>query len=266
MLRLVLEPAYVLHAWPYGESSLLLDVFTREHGRVGVLAKGVKKPRSLYKSLLQPFVPLWISCAGKELLLLKSVELRGQVCFLKARSLLCALYMNELCVRLMHRFDPYPSLFDHYEQALNKLLQMPLGDIHPCIRRFPVPGIDAPRHHSERLIRQSNRCEQKILRIFEKSLLKALGYALPLERDAKSGEALQPEAWYHFDPERGPILEHNVVSKPMASEALFKGSTLLALAHECLEDASVLPALKSLMKQVLALYLGPKPLQTRFLL
>ncbi len=243
-----------------------MDVFTREHGRVGVLAKGVKNPRSLSKSLLQPFVPVWISCVGKELLVLKSVELRGQVCFLKGRPLLCALYMNELCVRLMHRFDPHQLLFDHYEQALHKFFRMLTRGVDSREGKSSNTGMYASEWYSEKLSGQSTRCEQKILRIFEKSLLKALGYALPLERDAKSGEALQPEAWYHFDPERGPILQQSWIAPPIASQDLFKGSTLLALAHECLEDSSVLSELKRLMKQVLALYLGSKPLQTRFLL
>lgn len=232
-MRLVLEPAYILHAWPYRETSLLLDVFTRDQGRIGVLAKGVKKPKSLAKSLLQPFVPLFLSCAGKtDLLLLQAVELREPVCFLKGRHLLCALYMNELCVRLMHRFDPNKALFEHYERALAGLLAL--------------------------------ESEQKVLRIFEKSLLQALGYALPLGGDGC--EALIPEAWYHFDPERGPLLQTSLPSSSPQSQSLFRGSTLLALAHECLEDSGVLSEIKRLMKQVLALYLGPKPLQTRALL
>jgi DNA repair protein RecO (recombination protein O) len=229
-VRLILEPAYVLHAWPYRETSLLLDVFTRDQGRIGVLAKGVKKPKSLAKSLLQPFVPLLLSCAGKtDLLLLQAVELREPVYFLKGRHLLCALYMNELCVRLMHRFDPNTALFEHYEQALAGLLAL--------------------------------ESEQKVLRIFEKSLLQALGYALPL-----GGDMLIPEAWYHFDPERGPLLQTPLPSSSPQSQSLFRGSTLLAFAHERLEDSGVLSEIKRLMKQVLALYLGPKPLQTRALL
>jgi DNA repair protein RecO (recombination protein O) len=230
MTRFDLQPAYLLHARPYRESSLLLDVFTREQGRMTILARGFK--RTKIRALLQPFVPLWLSAAGKtELLLLKGAELRAPIYFLSGRPLVCAFYMNELCARLMHRFDPSPVLFEDYEKALSRLLE--------------------------------GEPEQKVLRLFEKALLKSLGYALPLEQEMHSGAPVHPEQWYSFNPAEGPVQKHRWdLSTSGGTMPLFKGSTLLAFAQECFEDHQVLLELKLLMRQILAHYLGPKPLQT----
>lgn len=229
MTRFDLQPAYILHARPYREASLLLDVFTQEQGRMSMLARGLK--RSKIRSLLQPFVPLWISAAGKtELLLLRGAELRAPIYFLSAGPLVCAFYMNELCVRLIHRFDPSPLLFEAYEKALSRLLE----------------GEQA----------------QKVLRLFEKALLKSLGYALPLSQEMHNGAPLRPEQWYSFDPAEGPVLKPRGDLNQPRGTPLFKGSTLLAFAEECFEDQQILPELKRLMRGILGHYLGPKPLQT----
>ncbi len=252
MSRFEGQPVYVLHARPYRESSLLLDVFSRDQGRCSILAKGVRGPKSMAKSLLQPFIPLYMACSTKtDLWLLNSVEPRGSAAFLKGRFLWCALYMNELCVRLLPRWDPHSLLFDHYEQAIVALA--------------------------------GSESEEKILRLFEKTLLKTLGYALPLTHELESGAAVRADAHYHFDPSLGPRLKGTVglalePTMPYRSASgfvghsriegqrggpLVQGRTLLALATEDLEDQTVLRELKGLMRQVLAFYLGSRPLETR---
>ena len=234
MIRFECQPGYVLHARPYRETSLLLEILTQDHGRIAVIAKGVSRSKTNTKGLLQPFVPLFISCVGRgELLTLKGVDPRERMFLLKGRRLLCAFYMNELCIRLLHRWDPNQKLYSYYEHALLQLG----GAIS----------------------------EQIVLRLFEKSLLKALGYELSLLQEARTGEAIFPDQLYHFDPGSGPIMAEYATKEQHHSKigSFFKGKSLLALANETLEDSTVLLDIKRLLRQVLSVHLGHRPLETR---
>jgi DNA repair protein RecO (recombination protein O) len=259
--RIELQPAYILHSRPYRETSLLLEVFTADYGRIGVVAKGIRRSKTKLRGLLQPFVPLLISCSGNgELCTLKDFDVAGMVVLLHGRALVSAFYLNELLMRLLHRWEEQKFLFQSYNKALNEL---------------------------------KIKKEQIVLRLFEKSLLKALGYELQLVKEVETGCVIDPEKFYAFDPERGPILITSP-HKPQAHclrlqrssenerqrlgnlynqylgnmKTLFKGRSLLALHQEELheEDGSVLWDAKRLMRGALAVHLGNKPLESRKLL
>ena len=225
------QKGFVLHSRSYRESSLLLDIFTREHGKLSMISKGAKRGKAKKSTILQPFIPLSVSWVGRsDLLTLTQVEEKGPRYLLMARKMVCGLYMNELLVRLLHSADPHPELFDAFEIALKGLTE--------------------------------NQDEQIVLRIFEKYLLSSIGYGLELTCDASTGEAIIPEANYYFNPEVGALLmddnpnyEHYHI--------IVKGESLLALEAEQFESKLVLQQTKKIMRLCLAPHLGQKPLASR---
>ena len=123
------QPGFVLHSYPYKETSLIVDMFTRDFGRIGVVAKGAKRPLSKLRGVLQTFQPLSISFSGKsELRTLIDAEWVGGMLPLEKTALLCGFYLNELLVKLLARDDPHPKLFDHYVATLNELAFAARGD------------------------------------------------------------------------------------------------------------------------------------------
>ena len=116
------EPAFVLHAYAYKETSLIVEAFTREHGRVGLVARGAKRPRSEWRGLLQAFQPITVSYAGAaELKTLVKAEWRGGVPPPAGNALLSGFYLNELLLKLLPREDAHPALWDEYEASLGAL-------------------------------------------------------------------------------------------------------------------------------------------------
>ncbi|CAN5261469.1 DNA repair protein RecO [soil metagenome] len=226
----VLTPAYILHYRPYRDTSLLIDFFTEEQGRISVLARGVRKPKSRLSGLLQPFIPLLISWAGKgELFNLRAVEANGLGFSLLNKNLLSGFYSNELLVRVLPRYDAHPQLFQAYAQLLCEL-------------------------------QSQNSCE-KSLRLFEKTLLEELGYGLQLQYEAHSDTPIQAESYYCYSPDQG-FSEANV-NNVESGKLLFQGQHLLNLQHDLLDDAATLRSAKHLMRVALQPLLGNKPLLTR---
>lgn len=236
MQRIECQPAYILHKRPYRETSQILEIFTRDYGRIGVIAKGANRGKSALKGILQPFIPLLISCIGRgELLTLTGVDAIKIYTFLQGPKLASAFYLNELLMRLLHRCDVNPELFHRYDHALQSL-----GE---------------------------NKEIQAILRLFEKYLLKLLGYGLQLVKDVKTGETVQQESLYVFEPTLGPQLASpNLAGLELKSHLLFKGNSLLAIEQENLISAEILSDAKRLMRHALAPHLGMKPLESRKLL
>lgn len=229
-MRIALQPAYVLHHRPYRETSMLLDVFTQEHGRIGLVARGVRKNRSPLKALLQPFTPLLISWQGKsELMNLMTAEANGLPLHLRGDCLLSGFYLNELLMRVLHKHDPCSRLYTVYHETLVEL-------------QAPV-------------------LQQKTLRLFEKKLLEELGYGLQLEQDIMTGEPFIPEEYYRFHPELGFTSQEE--EKKETPLTMFSGKSLIALAQEQLEDLECLRDIKRLMRLVLTPLLGTQPLQSR---
>ncbi len=228
MSRITLQPAYVLHARPYRDTSALLEVFAREHGRLGLVARGARGAKSKLRAVLQPFRPVLLSWLGRgDLGTLTDAEPQGVVPTCAGRGLLSGYYLNELMQRLTHRHDPHPALYDAYREALIGL--------------------------------NDGRWVERVLRLFEKRLLQELGYGLVLDHDAASGAPLRAAAIYHYQLERGPVLSQAGACQGL----LLRGSSLLSLAGDELHDECSLRESKRLMRAVLALYLGDKPLKSR---
>jgi len=227
-MRISLQPAYVLHQRPYRETSLLLEVFSLEHGRVGMVARGVRRAKSPLGPLLQAFRPLLLSWSGRgELMSLAGAEGGGSPPRLEGRGLLSAFYVNELIMRLLHRSDPHPELYHAYESTLQ--------------------GLAGPED------------QEAILRVFEKRLLETLGYGLSLDADAVTGEPLMSGRSYRYLADQGPVSE----AQGGMGGVLLDGEALLALKREVLDSPNLLAQAKRLMRYVLGTYLGDKPLASR---
>src|SRR5512143_3356112 len=167
------QAAFVLHAYPYRETSLIVEAFTRDWGRVAMVARGAKRPRSELRGLLQGFQPLALSWFGAhELKTLAKAEWRGGLPLVGGAALWCGFYLNELVLKLLPREDPHPQLFADYEHALADL----------------ATGAE----------------QATVLRRFEVALLAGLGYALPLLREADTGAPIDPATRYHYAFDRGP--------------------------------------------------------------
>lgn len=225
MMRVSLQPAFVLHHRPYRETSVILELFTQEHGRISAVAKGVRQAKSKWRSLLQPFVPVLVSWQGRgDLVSLVQAEPNGASIRLLGECLLSGLYLNEILMRLLQKHDPYVELYAIYQATLLELQQAPLA--------------------------------HKTLRLFEKNLLEQIGYGLPLGQGV---EPINPLANYRFHPEHG----FELCAIQQEGAAIFSGESLLAIAAEELNNESVLRDAKRLMRLALLPLLGQKTLHSR---
>lgn len=219
-MRIEQQPAFVLHARPYRETSLLLECLTRDFGRIGVVARGVRREKArIQRAQLEPFqrVSLDLLLRG-ELATLQGVEAVGVGMRLEGQAGLAGLYVNELVVRLTGRQDPMPDLFEAYAIMLPRLA--------------------------------SADSQAWTLRRFERDLLEICGYALQLEFEGESGEALAPEQFYRYHAELGAL--------PCRADLphALRGSDLLALGSDDLPDAAGLSALRNMMREVIRFHLG----------
>lgn len=226
--RITLEPSYVLHSRPYRESSALLEVFTRGHGRLGLVARGARGSRSRWRNVLQPFRPLLLSwnLAG-ELGTLTGAEQVASPPALAGEPLFCALYVNELLMRFLQRLDPHPGLFEDYGALLGGLA--------------------------------AGRSPQPVLRVFEYRMLNAAGFGMQLAQETGAGLEIRADAWYRYLPESGPA--QCEPGSPGAGE-LVSGAALLALKSGE-PGAEHLQELKILMRMLIRHYLGDKPLRSQ---
>ena len=223
--------AYLLHAYPYSETSLILDVFSRDHGRVSILARGARRPRSALRGVLIGFQPLELGWfGGGEVKTLAKAEWQGGVPLLQGRCLLLGYYLNELLLKLLPREDAHPALFSAYAQALGAL----------------ATGLD------------NGASDAPELRRFEKTLLKELGYGLTLDQEAGVGEPVQAERGYVYLVERGPVPASGKEGVPT-----IRGKTLLDLAADDYADPRTQIESKMLMRQLFNHYLGGQTLQSR---
>ncbi|MBT8144705.1 MAG: DNA repair protein RecO [Gammaproteobacteria bacterium] len=224
--KVELQPAFLLHHYPYRETSRLLELLTRDYGRVGLVARGARSPRSKLRGILRPFTPLLVSWAGRgELGTLTAAERQSQTVTVPAARLNSGWYMNELLLRLLQRHDTNEAIYENYAAALNRLEQ--------------------------------ESAEAVVLRLFEKRLLDALGYGLQLTV-TEQGQPVEADRTYTYRTEVGVVLSA-AATDPQQTIA---GRTLLALAAERLDDAD-LAAARSLLRGVLDFYLGPRPLKVR---
>lgn len=224
-MRVVEEPGYVLHGRAFRETSLLLEVLSRRHGRVGLVARGARAARSRWRNLLQPFRPLLLGWSQRgELGTLTGAEEVATLPPLRGEALLCGLYANELLVRFLHRSDPHPEVFEHY-RGLVALLA-------------------------------SAQATQPLLRMFERDLLQAVGLGLQLEREHGGRREVREDKWYEYLPESGPVLREPA-ERPQGQ--LVSGAALIALRTGQIEPDQQ-RELKLLMRRLIRYHLGDKPL------
>ncbi|MBL8201957.1 MAG: DNA repair protein RecO [Chromatiales bacterium] len=225
-----LEDAFILHARPYQETSQILEVLGAQHGRVGLVARGARRPKSPWRSVLQPFLPLRLSWAGRgALYTLRGAEAASFALALDGVALMGAFYLNELVLNFVRRGDPHPGLFIAYSQALAELRSG--GDPEPALRRF------------------------------ELQMLADVGYGLNLEHDVLNDVPLDPDALYEYRLEQGPV--------PVAADGAalaMSGAVLLAIGRGDLSSPATLQAAKRLLRSVLAHYLDGRTLKTRAVL
>jgi DNA repair protein RecO (recombination protein O) len=233
-MRCQLQPAYLLHRRPYRDGSDLLDVFSAEQGRLGLVARGLNRRRrgGSLAALLQPFRPLLLSFSGRgELLALTAAEPAGDLAPLSGRALFSAFYLNELLLRLLQRFEAHPELFVAYAEALGELAEA--------------------RGESDGL--------EPALRRFEFRLLEELGYAVDLTREAFTNAPVAADAVYALVPESGL---RRARPDSVGADRLFRGAELLAIAGGDF-DPSCARAAKRLVRILLHPHLGPAPLRSR---
>jgi DNA repair protein RecO (recombination protein O) len=225
------QPAFVLHSYPHRETSLIIDVLTRDHGRLALVAKGAKRPHSALRGVLQTFQPLALSWSGKsELRTLTGAEWVGGMLPLAGDALLCGFYVNELLVKFCGREDPHPQLFQHYVVTLARLA------------------------HDEPAV--------QVLRSFERVLLRETGYAMALNRTV-SRKTVVAEGRYVFDPERGV---REASDDLPAQWPVIAGQTLLDMEADDYHRPQTVAQSKTLMRFLLNTYLGGTPLATRQIL
>ena len=183
--RVWLTPAFVLHQYPYRDTSRIVEAFTREHGRLTLFARGVAGPKSALRAVLRPFQRLLLSWTGRsEACQLTGAELADGVTRFPSAQLMSGFYLNELLLKLTVRCDPHPEIFDAYAEA---------------VAAFCAAGIDAPCADAPAAAPGGGEVH---LRRFEKRLLLELGYGLELAR-TEEGRPIEPELYYRFQPERG---------------------------------------------------------------
>ena len=224
------EPAYVIHRRPWRETSLMVDVFTLNHGRLSLIARGANSARSPLKAQLQPFQPLVLSWVGRgELKTLTEVDPRSAPALHRTASIYSGLYLNELLQRVLPVADPYPTLFAAYIEAMATLSEA--EDIEPVLRRF------------------------------ERAFAEALGYDFAWDRATDTGQAVEAGQSYCYDPEQG------IMAVPGQGVRLQRlpGDVLLALAAGDIQSPACRRMAKRVMRVLTDYLLQGRPLNSRSL-
>ena len=225
--RVQQQPAYILHHRPFRDSSQILDILSRDHGKLSLVARGSRGARSKLKGILRPFMPLEVSWVLKtDLGTLTGADVRGAPLSLTGDALLSGYYVNELLIHFLHRHDPQPEVFDTYAQTLTALGAS--ESVAPCLRQFEI------------------------------ELLRHIGYALNLEYEAATQQALVADASYEYRVEQGPVAVDR-----REGALVFSGATLTAIAAQAFDQPEILRAANRLLREVINFHLGGKELRTR---
>lgn len=231
------EPGFVLHRYDWSESSLILDVFTRHHGRVALVAKGAKRPTSQLRPVLLPLQPLLLAWSGDaEVRTLKAAHWRGGHVMPVGESLLSGTYFNEMLLKLLARDDPHPVLYDGYEAAVQQLAHQAVPDA-------------------------------AVLRAFELLLLREIGYLPSLAEEGSSLMPLQPDAWYALEteggltqvpaPQRGALQGGQWLAIQLAQEHAAPFSALVQACRPCMT------VLQPVLRALLHYHSGVRSFKTR---
>ena len=224
------EPAYILHKRPYRETSQILEIFSRNHGRLSLMSRGSRSPRSRTSGILQPFRPLLLSWYGRsEMPSLRDVDVAdARPPVLGGKALMSAMYLNEMLMLLLHRHDVYEALFADYHETLYAL-------------------------------RQTSALEV-VLRNFEKHMLEKIGFGMNLDHDADSGEPVMADRYYAYYFEHGPV---QCQPGSHRQNPVISGSSLLAFNAGELESPRSIAEIKKLMRYVINNHLGSRKLKSR---
>lgn len=232
MERVEFEAAFLLHARPYRESSQIIEVLGQHHGRIGLVARGSRRPRSRWKQTLRSFQPMRMSWAGRgSLQTLGAAEATARPLELTGMRLMSGWYMNELLINLLHRGDPHPDLFAHYGAALAALSEEEA--LEPVLRRF------------------------------ELVLLAEIGYGLVTDRDAVEARPLQPDRMYAYVADRGPVPAAIGAGDGGDDGLVLSGEDLQAIGRGVFDRPERLLGAKRLLREKLNWCLGGRALKTR---
>ena len=225
--RVQQEPAWLLHHRPFRDSSRILDVLSRDHGRLSLVARGSRSGRSKLKGILRPFLPLQLSWVIRsDMGTLTGAEMNGAPISLTGDALLSGYYVNELMLSLLHRHDPQPEIYAAYESAIGRLQSAP--DVAATLRQF------------------------------ELEILALLGYALNLDHDTGTGASLRPEQHYEYRIEQGPV-----EAADHGGSLVFTGAELQAIGRQAFDDPVTLANAGRLLRHVIAWHLDGKELKSR---
>jgi DNA repair protein RecO (recombination protein O) len=223
------EPAWLLHHRPFRDSSQILDILSRDHGRLAVVAKGSRGAKSKLRGILRPFLPLQLSWIMRsDLGTLTGAEMNGAPLSLVGDALISGYYVNELILKLTHRHDPQPEIFAAYGETIGQLVGS--EDVAPSLRQFEI------------------------------ELLRVLGYALNLDHDTQTREPLKPRQKYQYRAEEGPV---PVSDRGREGPLVFTGAELVAIRKQSFADRAVLKNAGKLLKHVIAYHLDGRQLKSR---
>ena len=225
--RVQQQPAFILHHRPFRDSSQLLDVVTRDYGKIALVARGSRRSKSRLAGILRPFLPLRVSWVARtDLGTLTGAEAAGTPAGLRGDAMLSAYYVNELLLHFLHRHDPQTDIYSLYEDTIMALVAT--TDIAASLRSFEI------------------------------ELLKLLGYALNLAHESGTDRPLRADHHYEYRIEQGAVpVSRN--DGPM----VFSGTVLQAVAEQQFDDPKVLAAANRLLREVIAHHLGGKELKSR---
>ena len=220
------EIVYVLHTYPFKETSLIIEIFSKVHGRISIVAKGARRPRSLVRGMLQSFQSLQATWSGQgEMKTLHSIDWCDALLQIEGDALICGFYINELLMRLLPKEDSYENLFDFYHQTMELLSKK--DHLSVTLRRF------------------------------ELRLLQELGYELPLVND-ENGEPVVPNKTYNYEVGYGPT-----ETKDSPQGLALLGKTLIDMASDDYGDPKTEIQSKQLMRYLISHYIGDKPLNSK---
>jgi DNA repair protein RecO (recombination protein O) len=228
--KINLQPALILHRYPFQNTSLILDFFTLNYGRQRAIVKGGRASKYKSRSLLQPFQPVLVSLSGRgELKTLVGIESYAASINLQGEYLFSGLYINELLIRLLEGDIEHDLLFRIYQETLLGL--------------------------------QAGANIEAMLREFELELLSNLGYGINLENDCSTGQSIEASEWYEFYAQSGFVIHRSNGESQHAH--IFLGAHLIALRNREIEERSVLRTAKQVLRLALAEQLGGKPINSR---
>jgi len=223
------EPSFLMHQMPYSETSQIVRIFSQNFGRVDLIAKGSKRPKSKFRSYLQPFLPLQLSWSGKsQLKTLRNAEIHGQyLASIQGKYLLSAYYLNELILSFLRMEDPYPNLFAVYASTLHNFSES--KPIEPSLRQFEI------------------------------LMLSEIGYAINFSTEAHSQKPIETDMEYVFFVEQGFVSkrDHN------SDSLLIKGHTIQAINEGNFSDKETLICAKKILRLSIQYHLDGKELKSK---